>query len=71
MKLYNNSGTTVQLMDENGSTSFINDGGTSSFKCSTKIYYCTNCLGVVKNRSKGIFIAGGDGASCGKTITLK
>lgn len=71
MKLYNNSGTTVQLIDENGRTSFINAGSTSNYKCSTKIYYCTNCLKGGTTPSKGVFIAGGDGSSCGKTITLK
>jgi hypothetical protein len=60
----NNSGGPVKLITDSGSTSTLNAGSTTTFICSTDIYYCSG------QSDKGSLIAEGS-ASCGQTITIE
>jgi len=60
----NNSSTSVQIITGSGSTTTLSAGGSTTYICSTDVYYYVN------GNTKGSIIANGDD-SCGKTITIE
>jgi len=60
----NTSSKSIQIITGSGSTTTLSAGGSTTYICSTDVYYC------VGGNSKGNLIADGDKV-CGKTITVQ
>ena len=60
----NNSGVSLKIITDSGLTSTLSSGGSTTYICSTDVYYC------VGGSSKGFLIANGDD-TCGSTVTIE
>ncbi|HIP32795.1 MAG TPA: hypothetical protein EYG86_08545 [Crocinitomicaceae bacterium] len=60
----NTSSSSIKIITDSGSTTTLSAGGSTSYICSTDVYFC------VGESSKGSLIANGDDA-CGSTVTIE